>query len=100
MDAPNVIIIVLDSMRYEIMQILETDAALLDKLSKLDRLKMVNVKSAAQMLGYTEEHLRRLNLYPMKDNVLPRVQMGNRRVFYLVEDLIRFIEKRRVLRGY
>lgn len=64
------------------------------------KVKMVNLKYAAQLLGYSESHMRRINLYPMKDNVLPRVRMGNGRVMYLVEDLKLFLKKRMDLHGY
>lgn len=62
-------------------------------------IKMVNLKHAAMLLGYSESHLRRLNLYPMAGNILPRVVMGNGRVMYLVEDLKRFLKRRVELHG-
>lgn len=77
-----------------------TNATLLSKLMALPPMKMVPPKQAAGYLGYTPEHLRRLACHPMKDNVLPRVKMGNGRVFYLVSDLKKFIEKREALHGY
>ena len=73
----------------------ETTEQLEKRLNALaPSVRMVTQKQAADFLGYSLTHLCNLNLYPMKDNYLPRVVMGNGRVFYLVEDLKRFLKKR------
>lgn len=64
-------------------------------LQDYDDLAQVTAKVAAELLGYTWEHLRKLDTYPLKRvGPVPRVVQGNGRVFYVIADLKKWAAKR------